>query len=98
MLLGLEQGSHALVGHFPTGVQILLQGLALGFRQLVEIALGDFLALLHLLAHQLAHFALLLFGQVQAVKHVWGALARMLTVLHATRHGYGEGWQGGGEQ
>ncbi len=90
--------AHALVGLLAAGVEIVLHGLALGFGQLVEVALGDLLALPHLLAHQLAHFALLVLCQVQVLKHVRGVLAAVMTVVHAARHGESEGRNGSGEQ
>jgi hypothetical protein len=54
-------------------------------------------ASLHLLAHQLADFALLVAAEIELLEQVTGALALALAVA-GIRHGKGKGGQGGDEQ
>ena len=70
----------------------------IGSRQFFQILLDQLLAVMHLLAHQLADLLALFAAQVQlAVRGIAATVLSAVTWTHwavATRHGHCDGWQG----
>ncbi|MNE58667.1 hypothetical protein D3C80_1537090 [compost metagenome] len=97
LLLRFEQIAHCGVGLVAAGLQLVLHGFLVGGWQLGQVALVDFTALLHLLAHQLADLLALVAAQVQLGERRITAMMRAVVTRAAFRHGHGHGRQGGGE-
>jgi hypothetical protein len=102
-LLGRQDGADIFLALVLVSLEVLLHGLLLGGRQLVQVALMDVMALLHLLAHNLADLAALILAQVQVMKRFCAMVTVVLAVFRTllrflVGHGQGHGGQNGGDQ
>jgi len=86
------------------GVQFILHGFLVGRREFFQVLFHHGLAVVHLLAHQLADLLALFTAQVQLAERAFAAhvfaVPRAVHGAHRAvtfRHGHGHGWQGGGE-